>query len=179
MKKASNSILLLALFFNLIALASSNGPSRSALDSIRPADIRKHIDFLASDSLKGRDTPSEGLNIAADYLAAEFKRYGLQPLSGSYFQEFNVNRVRLGEENYLKLTETGQPGISFRIKREFMPYGFTANSAAVGGLIFAGYGITAPEFNYDDYQNIDVNDKVVLIFAMSRLKRIPQVFLTE
>ncbi|MCH8018799.1 hypothetical protein IH785_02990 [candidate division KSB1 bacterium] len=49
MKKASNSILLLALFFNLIALASSNGPSRSALDSIRPADVRKHIDFLASD----------------------------------------------------------------------------------------------------------------------------------
>ena len=164
MKKASNSILLLALFFNLIALASSNGPSRSALDSIRPADVRKHIDFLASDLLKGRNTPSEGLNIAADYLAAEFKRYGLEPLSGSYFQEFNVNRVRLGEENYLKLTETGQPGISFRIKREFMPYGFTANSAAVGGLIFAGYGITAPEFNYDDYQNIDVKDKVVLIF---------------
>ena len=45
-----------------------------------------------------------------------------------------------------------------------MPYGFTANSAAEGGLIFAGYGITAREFNYDDYQNIDVKDKVVLIF---------------
>ena len=66
MKKALISVLLLTLYFNLITLASSNGPPRSALDSIRPADVRKHIDFLASDSLKGRDTPSEGLNIAAD-----------------------------------------------------------------------------------------------------------------
>jgi len=164
MKKALISVLLLTLYFNLITLASSNGPPRSALDSIRPADVRRHIDFLASDSLKGRDTPSEGLNIAADYLVAEFKRYGLQPLRGSYFQKFNVNRVRLGDDSYLKLAKTGQPETSFHIKREFMPYGFTTNSTAEGGLIFAGYGITAPEFNYDDYQNIDVKDKVVLIF---------------
>lgn len=164
MKKALILVLLLTLYFNLITLASSNGPSRAALDSIRPADVRKHIDFLASDSLKGRDTPSKGLNIAADYLVTEFKRYGLQPLSDGYFQKFNVNRVRLGDDFFLKLTKTGQPEVSFRIKREFMPYGFTANSAAEGELVFAGYGISAPEFNYDDYQKIDVKDKVVLIF---------------
>ena len=164
MKKALISVLLFTLYFNLILLASSKGPSRPALDSIRAADIRRHIDFLASDSLKGRDTPSEGLNIAADYLVAEFKRYGLQPLNGSYFQEFNVNRVHLGDGNYLKLEKTGRPEVSFHIKREFMPYGFTANSASEGELVFAGYGITAPEFKYDDYQNIDVTNKVVLIF---------------
>lgn len=164
MKKALISVLLFTLNFTLILLASSKGPSRPALDSIRAADIRRHIDFLASDSLKGRDTPSEGLNIAADYLVAEFKRYGLQPLNGSYFQKFNVNRVRLGDENYLKLEKTGRPEVSFRIKKEFMPYGLTANSASEGELVFAGYGISAPEFNYDDYQNIDVKDKVVLIF---------------
>ena len=162
MKKAWVPVSLLT-FLNLIVFASSIEPSRPALDSIRPADIRKHIDFLASDSLKGRDTPSEGLKIAADYLVTEFKRYGLQPLSGSYIQEFNVNRVRLGDGNYLKLTKTDQPEILFRIKREFMPFAYTADDSVNAELAFVGYGITAPEFNYDDYQNIDVKDKVVLI----------------
>ncbi len=126
------------------------------------SDARTHIDFLASDSLMGRRTPSAGLEAAGEYIAREFQSYGLLPVNGKYFQEFNLSRVKLGEVNVLKVS-TGERGKAYRIKRDFMPFEFTASKSVEGLVVFAGYGITAPEFEYDDYAHIDVRGKIVLV----------------
>lgn len=140
-----------------------NPPSRSAIDAIRADVVREQIEFLAADSLRGRDTPSRGLDIAAEYIAGEFRRYGLQPLQDSYYQKFGLNRIRLGEENFVKLSRPDGSGTEFEIKREFMPFEFTANKEVRGELVFVGYGITAPKYGYDDYDNLDVAGRVVLV----------------
>lgn len=159
-------VLLVTSSFCLCGFAfpvSIDEPVRQAIQSIRPADVRRHIDFLASDSLMGRNTPGPYLDKAAEYIAAEFKSYGLQPLNGSYYQYFDVNKVHLGEPNTFRLEIPGGEEIDFHIKRDFMPFELTANKAVQGELVFAGYGITAPEYKYDDYANLDARGKIVVV----------------
>jgi hypothetical protein len=156
-----------ALFFSVvlfltIPISNTPPPPREALDAIRASDIRRHVDFLASDSLKGRDTPSPELDRAAEYIASEFKRYGLKPVNGSYFNDFHVSKVRLGKDNTLAITARGQEQI-YAIKKDFMPFDMTASKTASASLVFAGYGITAPEYDYDDYASLDVKGKIVLV----------------
>jgi hypothetical protein len=129
---------------------------------ITPDIIRKDIFYLASDSLRGRNTPSPELDIAANYIASEFISFGLQPVNGSYFQNINLAIVNLGEDNHLIISKDGKE-TSFKIKNEFTPFEITANKEVNAPIIFAGYGITAPEYNYDDYANIDVKGKIVFV----------------
>ena len=137
-------------------------PPREALEAIRASDIRQHINFLAADSLKGRNTPSPELDRAAEYIAAEFKRAGLKPLQGSYFNNFNLSTIRLGNENALAVT-TGGREVTYTIKQDFMPFDMTASKMVTAPVVFAGYGITAPEYGYDDYADLDVKNKIVLV----------------
>jgi hypothetical protein len=130
--------------------------------AITATDIRRHIDFLAADSLMGRNTPSPELDRAAKYIAGEFKRYGLKPVQGSYFNDFNVSTVRLGKENNLAITTSAGERV-YEIKKDFMPFDMTGSKAVNASLIFAGYGITAPEHDYDDYGGLDVKGKIVLV----------------
>ncbi len=155
-----------AIFLGVFALFITPGrnstPPREALSAITATDIRRHIDFLASDSLMGRNTPSPELDRAAEYIAGEFKRYGLKPVNGSYFNEFNVSTVRLGKENSLTIT-TAAGEKAYEIKKDFMPFDMTASKAVAASLVFAGYGITAPEYDYDDYAGLEVKGKIVLV----------------
>lgn len=162
MKIKAASILIL-MSSTLGAYSGLNSPSRTAMESIRAEDVRRHIDFLASDSLKGRNTPSPELDLAAEYISEEFERYGLQPLHGSYYQEFHVNQVWLGKENFFKLQASDSSETAFKIKREFMPFEFTASAEIHGELVFAGYGISAPEYDYDDYENLDTEGRIVVV----------------
>jgi hypothetical protein len=146
----------------LFPAAKNTPPPREALAAIRASDIRHHVDFLASDSLKGRNTPSPELDRAAEYIANELKSYGLEPVNGSYFHEFHVSKVRLGKDNTLAITVGGQEQI-YTIKKDFMPFDMTASKAVSASLVFAGYGITAPEYDYDDYAGLEVKGKIVLV----------------
>ena len=146
---------------SLFVFRQNPTPPREALEAIRATDIRQHINFLASDSLKGRDTPSPELERAGEYIAAEFKRLGLKPMQGSYFNNFNLSIIRLGQENALTVT-TGEREVAYTIKQDFMPFDMTASELVAAPLVFAGYGITAPEYNYDDYAGLDVKGKIVL-----------------
>lgn len=147
----------------LAAFTGRLNPPKDALNIIHPSEIRRHVDFLASDSLKGRNTPSPELKMAAQYIAREFESYGLEPPHGSYFQPFKVSRIYLGKPNHLSLIENGTEQ-RFKIKRDYMPYDITGSKTVEAGIVFAGYGITAPEYGYNDYQGVDVAGKVVLIF---------------
>jgi len=124
--------------------------------------VRNHAFFLASDSLKGRSSPSPELDVAAHYIAHVFESNGFQAVQGSYFNRVPLNIVSLGEENGLAVTKEGTTR-SYEIKTEFTPFDMTANRSVSGPIVFAGYGITAPEFFYDDYGGIEVRGKIVFV----------------
>jgi hypothetical protein len=124
--------------------------------------VRNHAFFLASDSLKGRSSPSPELDVAARYIAGVFESNGFQMIQGSYLNRVPLNIVSLGEKNSLSVKKEGAER-SYEIKTEFTPFDMTANRTVSGSIVFAGYGITAPEFKYDDYSGIDVKGKIVFV----------------
>ena len=99
---------------------------------------------------------------AADYIARAFQQAGLAPAgeNGTYFQSFEITTgARLGANNALEIA--GKP---LSIDKDFVPIVFSDTADFQGPLIFAGYGITAPEYHYDDYAGIDAKDKIVVVF---------------
>lgn len=146
----------------LPAILWAAGPSQSALNAITPEAGRSILACLAADSLKGRNTPSPELDRCAEFLAERFRADGLQPVNGSYFQSVPINRIHLGDSNRVALRS--QEGVETRlaIKKDFVPFEITADGEACGDVVFVGYGISAPESNYDDYAGIDVAGKIVL-----------------
>ena len=129
---------------------------------ITPDLMKQHIFMLASDSMKGRNTPSPELDSAANYIAGVFKSSGLLPVNGSYFQKVGLGIVSLGDDNYLKIVKDGNEQ-SYKIKTEFTPFDMTGNKQVNAPIVFAGYGITAPDYKYDDYKDIDVKGKIVFV----------------
>jgi hypothetical protein len=141
------------LFYLLFALfiASKTGLAQTVttsrgLKAITAKKVKSHIDFLASDALLGRNTPSAGLDTAAAYIAREFKKYGLQPVNGSYFSPVPLVIADLGDDNSVEITAQGV-NKSLIIKTEFVPFENTVSGSAEGTLVFVGYGISTPEYN--------------------------------
>ncbi len=132
------------------------------MHTITPDLMRTHITYLASDSMMGRNTPSPQLDTAAEYIARQLQKAGAAPYGGSYFQKVPLNIIALGSENSLSLRVKGVER-SFELKTDFVPFEMTANSSVTAPLLFAGYGITAPEYKYDDYAGLDARGKVVLL----------------
>lgn len=156
---------ILSILFFISLRAQVIVPQRG-IDAISTDEIKAHIVYLASDEMKGRNTPSPELDTCAAYISKEFTNYGLKPIDaeGSFFQYFNVLKSNLSQPNSLKIiTETGET--SYEIKRDFVPIYLTANRQVKAPIVFAGYGITAPEYDYDDYRDIDVRGKIVFIFT--------------
>jgi hypothetical protein len=132
-------------------------------------EIKQHITYLASDELEGRMTGTEAVYKAADYLKDEFESYSLSPLfNGSYFQEFPfIEKLELGNNNefVIEFINVNSPGGRYsKIGEEFIPLSFSDNLSISGKVVFAGYGISAKDLNYDDYAGVDVKDKIVIVF---------------
>ncbi len=136
-----------------------------------PQRYLAHIKYLASPELRGRGSGTPELNKAADYIARHFKAAGLKPIDGkSYFQTFNVtSSARLGRRNQLAYTIGDKKIISKG--GQFSPMNFSSSGDFSGKVVFAGYGITAREYSYDDYAGIDAKDKFVIV-----LRHEPQEF---
>ncbi|MCC6399103.1 MAG: hypothetical protein IT282_18965, partial [Bacteroidetes bacterium] len=156
-------LVLLALWLpSLISCGSTASPVVRGSESISAGRAGIHLNYLASDLLLGRNTPSAGLDSAAAYIARVFKVAGLQPVNGSYFQEILLHTVALGDTNALELRTPGRIE-RFAIKDDFVPFDMTADRSVSGDLVFAGYGIVAPEYGYDDYAGLDVTGKIVVV----------------
>lgn len=138
------------------AIAASVGGS--------PDSYREDVKFLASPALKGRGDGTPELDKAADFIARKFKEFGLKPVGGkSYFQDFQLQTsARLGKHNELQLRAGGKKS-NLKLKQDFLPFSFASNGKVMAPVVFAGYGITAPEFQYDDYAGLDVKGKIVLL----------------
>jgi hypothetical protein len=142
-----------------LAAQPTSGPTLA----LSPARYMRDVIWLASDDLKGRGDGSPELNRAADYIALEFRRIGLKPAGdrGTYFQDFEITTgATPGPDNRLMLD-----GKQLAEGRDFVPIAFSGNGSLTGPVVFAGYGITAPEYHYDDYAGIDVQGKTVLVLG--------------
>jgi hypothetical protein len=153
------------LFLAAAAIAVAAGASDFSADR-----YLGHIKYLASPELKGRESGSPELEKAGRYIAAQFKADGLKPIDGkSYLQAFEVTTsAKIGKDNHFDYALTGSKPVvtkTLQLKTEYIPFNFSAHGKAAGGLVFAGYGITAPEYNYDDYAGLDVHGKFVVVLA--------------
>jgi hypothetical protein len=139
---------------------------------LSPDEYLGYVKFLASPEMRGRETGSPELDKAAGYIADKFRAFGLKPIHGdSYFEDFEVTTsAKLGPHNALTYSD-GQKKKTLKFQRDFVPLNLSAKGAVAGPVVFAGYGITAPEYNYDDYAGLDVKDKIVLL-----LRHEPQEF---
>jgi len=156
------------LAFGILAAASwscsrqAAGDPEGALNRITAENVRRDIFTIAADSMMGRNTPSPQLDSAAAYIARAFDRAGLLRVNGSRYQRVALNIVDLGDSNALSV-RTGTEEKTYGIKSDFVPFEITADRGVHGGVVFAGYGITAPEYKYDDYAGIDVRGKIVFV----------------
>lgn len=133
-------------------------------ESITAEEFLHHVKILASDEFEGRRAGTRGARMAAEYVADEFKRYGLKRVGDaqSYFQQFEFTAdLQLGSENFLSLVIQNDSS-RFLPQHDFMPLSFSENGIFTAEAAFVGYGISAPDLNYDDYEDIDVEGKVVL-----------------
>ncbi len=127
--------------------------------------LRRDVTYLASPECEGRGPTTKGLDRAADYVANEFKQAGLKPGNGnSWFQPFSIPGNRLKEAPTLVLT--GPQGQQIKLKRgvDFDAMGLGGSGTIAGAeVVFAGYGVSSEPLRYDDYADIDVAGKVVVL----------------
>jgi len=141
----------------------------ATMHSISTLPLYDYVKELSSEKYDGRLTGTPGFNKAAQWAADLFKRWNLKPAGdkGTYLQSFPnpYTLVLPGGELSLQIPQTNGDRITktYRFEDEYVP-GPTSDSGTVTAeVIFVGYGITAPELNYDDYNDVDVNGKIVLV----------------
>ncbi len=160
----------LFLFFIAIAfIFGFTGIDDEKKEFIITADAyQQHINYLASDELEGRMTGTEGDRLAVEYIKSQFESFGLLPLfDGSYFQNFPfVAEKKHGENNSLTLTLNNEEKI-LDFNKDFTTITYSDNITFKGEVVFAGYGISAPDLEWDDYDGIDVTGKAVLVMRNS------------
>ncbi|MGH7774589.1 MAG: M28 family peptidase [Candidatus Binatia bacterium] len=125
-------------------------------------EVSRHVRYLASDELMGRGVDTPGIELARDYIAQEFKKYGLVPggENGTFFQGLEVvTGVRIKESSNLFIGK-GKPLV---LNEEWVALGLSDSGMIEGELAFVGYGITAKDYGYDDYAGVDVKGKIVLV----------------
>src|SRR5207237_387030 len=127
-----------------------------AQESASEARMRKDIFFLASDECQGRGTGTKGIDVAAEHIAAEFKKAGLKPGNGdTYFQPFTVRRGVPKLEGPTTLVLKGPQGktVELALGQDFnVPSATGSGEVRDAALVFAGYGLTAADAKYDDYK---------------------------
>lgn len=140
-----------------------------ALEEIRPEEIRAHMNFLADDLLEGRDTGSRGYLVAARYVAAQLEAMGIAPAGddGTYFQRVPLRKATVDPDACsLVLVADGREN-PLRFGEDFVlaaPFDGVEHGARAP-LLFAGYGIAAPELGYDDFAGLDASGKILIILS--------------
>jgi hypothetical protein len=143
------------------------------IESITQSDLRADLFFLAGDAMRGRLTDTNENRITVDYIRSRFERAGLKPVAnGGYFHNYNLMTATLGEGNVMKLSSaTGTRELTSGI--DFYPQRFSATAQVSGSVAFAGFGITAPKINHDDYKG-DLKGKIVLVLDHEPGERDPK-----
>ena len=154
-----------ALLFVLLTLSLLS--AAGTIPAISPADPHRYLDdikALTTPAMEGRGAGTKGLTRAQHLIEKRYKSLGIEPAGAhSYLQPFTViTGAQLKGKNNLVLLSTDRKR-ELKAKQDFVPFSFSASGTARGQLVFAGYGVSADEFHYDDYAGIDVKDKVVVV----------------
>ncbi len=156
--------------FCIVCVVLASATRSSAEDPLSREAIQQRLTqsskYLASDELEGRGINTAGIDKAADYLAAEFTRIGLDTkrYQGTPFHTFYVgSRFGLGETNSLVLTPTGGNPNELEVNSDFTPLSLSGSGKLDLPVAFVGYGITAPKLSYDDYAGMDVAGHAVIV----------------
>src|SRR5579872_3228715 len=164
MKNTFNSLLL----FSGIALFCACKHQTQHPGPITPEDIKSHIAVLADDSLMGRKPFTEGETKTIRYISEQFKQIGLEPgNNGSYFQDVPMVEVKGTPSETMEITG-GKSPISLHNMTDFVA--FTRQEMEEvdlknSPLVFAGYGVVAPEYHWNDYAGLDVKGKIVVVLV--------------
>lgn len=141
--------------------------------------MKGYVSFLASDEMKGRFPGTPENYKAAEFIMQNFQKFGVQPVSGSFFQEFNFTvGLKLTDKNNVTVsTLLERPGLPKDMWKpvskkmvageDWMPLRFSENGTITGDIAFVGYGVTSKDLNYDDYLGMDVKGKIVIILSDS------------
>lgn len=173
-------IALILLLSITLMVAAQNKPGRGgkglpaaaqqAMNSIDAEKIRATVKYLSDDSLEGRGTGQKGGDKAADWIAAQFKSYGLVPAgeNGTYFQSVGFYGITTNpQQSQLQFVpQSGEP-ISLKFADDYVITDLTHSEKSVidAPLVYVGYGIHAPEYNWDDYKGVDLKGKVLLMLV--------------
>ena len=161
-KKVSNSLIL--VFFSIILAVTQ---AAAGVGNIPAADPHRYLDdikSLTTPQMEGRGAGTKGLTRAQHLLEKRYKSLGLEPAgTNGYLQQFNlITGAQLkGKNEFVVLT--GSQKHELKSKQDFVPFSFSSSGSVHAPIVFAGYGVTADEFHYDDYAGVDVKDKIVLV----------------
>jgi Zn-dependent M28 family amino/carboxypeptidase len=169
-------LLLLVAPFLASALPGEQTDSAPEISAER---IKAGVAYLASDRLEGRGPGTRGEFLATEYLAAEFKKAGLKPIGerGSYFQPVPLMRVVTSPKSTLQAVK-GETTLDIPCEDGFSGMSQTQKELEQfdAEAVFVGHGITAPEFDWDDYREVDVKGKVVVLFTNEPPSNDPKFF---
>jgi hypothetical protein len=148
----------------LVAVALAPPMAQHAAPEVSRDRVRADLEFLASPALAGRASLTPGADAAARFLAGELRKAGLRPAAGgSYLQPFDLVPLRLDRDRSMVTVRRSGAEARFSPVAAAFPDPTKAIDLTLD-VVFGGYGITAPEFGYDDYAGLDVRGKAVLVF---------------
>jgi Zn-dependent M28 family amino/carboxypeptidase len=143
--------------------AQQASPGTRAARAIDSMVMKAHLEFLANDLLEGRKPGTRGGQLAALYLKTQFERLGLEPAgdSGTYYHKVPI--ISLTPSPTLSV-QHGGTSETLSYMKDYMLWSMhdTSSVSASGELVYVGYGIVAPEFNWNDYAGVDVKGKIVV-----------------
>ena len=152
----------------------------AALGKVDPEHIRAHVWFLSHDLLEGRGTGQRGGDIAAQYIAAQFMAYGLKPAgdNGTFFQQVSLVGITASPDTTFDLVSNKGETQKLKSLDDYVAYDQTqkASNEIDAPIVYVGYGISAPEYQWDDYKGVDVRGKVLLMLVNEPPSNDPNFF---
>src|ERR1700676_2266025 len=155
----------------------------AAMGSIDAERIRAHVKFLADDLLEGRGTGTRGGDIAANYIAAQFALYGLEPAGddGTYLQKVDFTGVLTQPGSSFSLQPSHGAPLDLKLGDDYVTNNQTQSDSVDidAPVVFIGYGIEAPEYRWNDFKGVDVKGKVILVIVNEPPSKDPKFFNAE
>jgi Zn-dependent M28 family amino/carboxypeptidase len=162
-----------------LLLSAFSGRDADRAPEISSDRIKAHVAYLASDRLEGRGPGTRGEFLTTEYLADEFKKAGLKPIGkrDTYLQPVPLVRVVTSPKSTLQAVK-GEKTLNIPCEAGFSGVSQTQSELETfdADVVFVGHGITAPEFDWDDYQDVDVKGKIVVLFTNEPPSNDPRFF---
>jgi len=159
---------LLGLYLLSCKIHLKSSPDSASDELINITSLKANMEFLCADELEGREAGTNGEKVASIFIASELKKYDVTPYidNTDYFQNFNLRVIRFSDLSTFSLVdERGEKIRKFKYGKNFTgSTRYYDKLDTTADLVFVGYGITADEYNYDDYRDLNVEDKIVLIY---------------